>query len=392
MASVHKQPGKDNWFCAFTDSSGKRRFRSSGTPNKKQAQIICQGWAKAANLGRVGKLTPERARNVIASTVADVFIVANTESLPSNKTRVWADEWIRGKEIEKEPSTVARYRSIVNRFVASLGRKADMDLEAITPEDVARFRDAEAKRLSVVSANLALKITRALLSDACARQYIPRNPAAPALVKVLRVTTETKRRNLTLAEIKKLLGKADTEWHGLILCGVYLGQRLGDLARLKWRSIDFQEDDVALVTQKTGKRIRVPMAKALRSYFLSLDAPDDPDAPVFPKAAGAKRVGHLSNQFRNLLADVGLVAVNAHQAASGKGRSASRVTSELSFHSLRHSAVSMLKSGGASDAMARELIGHQTEAVSRMYTHFSSEDMRKAVNLLPDLSDEKARP
>jgi len=385
MASVHRQPGKVNWFCAFTDSAGTRRFKSSGTSNKKQAERICDGWQKAANLGRRGKLTPERAREVISATVADVFIVANVDSLPSTTTRAWAEEWLKAKEIEKEPTTVARYRSIIDRFIATLGTRADKDLETITVADVTKFRDSEAKRLSVASANLALKIVRALLSDACARQYIPRNPAAPALVKVLKETAESKRRDLLLPEIRLLIGKADNEWKGMILCGIYLGQRLGDISRLTWRAIDFEESEIAMVTQKTGRRLRIPIAKPLLDYLLKLTAPDDPDAPVFPRASTAKRVGHLSNQFRNLLADVGLVKVNAHEAASGKGRSATRKTSELSFHSLRHSAVSMLKAAGVNDSMAREIIGHSTEVVSRRYTHFSPKDMRRAIDRLPNV-------
>jgi site-specific recombinase XerD len=82
------------------------------------------------------------------------------------------------KRLRRNPATVSRYKTIIIRFVQSLGTKADRDLEAVTSADVTKFRDSEAKRLSVVSANLALKIVRALLSDAHARQYIPRNPAA----------------------------------------------------------------------------------------------------------------------------------------------------------------------------------------------------------------------
>ena len=332
MASVHRQSGKVNWFCAFTDSSGTRRFKSTGTGKKKQAQVICTGWQKAANLGRRGKLTPERARDLIAATVADVFVVANVDALPSTTTRAWSEEWLRGKEIEKEPSTVSRYKTIVNRFLASLGAKAGKDLETITPADVSAFRDAEAKRLSVVSANLALKVIRALLSDAHARQYIPRNPAAPSLVKVLKEVAASKRRDLTLEEIRLILKSANTEWKGMILCGIYLGQRLGDISRLTWQAVNFEEGEIALVTRKTGRRLRIPIAKALKDHLLSCDAPDDPDAFIFPRAAAARTVGRLSNQFRDLLMEVGLVSTDSHQKTTGKGRSATRQTSELSFH------------------------------------------------------------
>jgi hypothetical protein len=48
----------------------------------------------------------------------------------------------------------------------------------------------------------------------------------------------------------------------------------------------------------------------------------------------------------------------ARIGGSGKGRAQAREPSELSFHSLKHSAVRMLKASGVSDFIAREIIGH----------------------------------
>ena len=41
------------------------------------------------------------------------------------------------------------------------------------------------------------------------------------------------------------------------------------------------------------------------------------------------------------------------------------------------------------DAMplAREIVGHESAAVSRQYTHLSTDDMRKAMQRLPDVTD-----
>jgi len=51
-------------------------------------------------------------------------------------------------------------------------------------------------------------------------------------VKLLKSTAESKRRAFTLNEIKRILRACgdDIEWRGLVLFGLYLGQRLGDLA------------------------------------------------------------------------------------------------------------------------------------------------------------------
>jgi len=61
--------------------------------------------------------------------------------------------------------------------------------------------------------------------------------------------------------------------------------------------------------------------------------------------------------------------------------------SEISFHSLRHSAVTMLKASGLSDFVAREIVGHESAAVSRQYTHLSTDDLRSAMQRLPDVTN-----
>jgi integrase len=73
--------------------------------------------------------------------------------------------------------------------------------------------------------------------------------------------------------------------------------------------------------------------------------------------------------------------------ATKKGRSQARETSEISFHSLRHSAVTMLKAAGVSDFIAREIVGHESAAVSRQYTHLTTDDKRAAMRRLPDVTD-----
>ena len=113
---------------------------------------------------------------------------------------------------------------------------------------------------------------------------------------------------------------------------------------------------------------------------------DNPDAPIFPTAT-TKRTSQLSDGFRQVLVEASLASARTHKKTEhSKGRNAARPVAELSFHSLRHTATTFLKAAGASDALAREIIGHETEAVNRHYTHLSTEDMRAAVDRLPDVT------
>src|SRR4051812_13188856 len=72
MASIHKQPGKPNLFCAFYDPEGFRRFRSTGTDNRKIAHTICVNIERAATLARQGKLSNERALKLIRETCSGI--------------------------------------------------------------------------------------------------------------------------------------------------------------------------------------------------------------------------------------------------------------------------------------------------------------------------------
>jgi integrase len=390
MPSIHRQPGRPFWFCAFSifdpqRNHNKRVFRSTKTSDRKQALEVCRAWYKAALQARNGKLSVDAAREVIARGVSDVFTVTNVESLESHSVKSWCETWLEAKAIEAGQSTHDRYKGIIERFIEFLGAKAGRDLSTLQANDIARFRALVAKERAIATANLSLKVLRVCLGEAVRQGLLTINPAVR--VKLLKSSNEPKRRPFTLSEIKRILKACgdDVEWRGLILFGLYLGQRLGDLAKLTWRAVNLESGEIAFTTRKTGRRIVLPLMQPLIDYLSALPAGDNPNAFIFPRAASAKRTASLSNQFREILSDAGLVEPRGHQGR-GKGRSQAREPSEISFHSLRHSAVTMLKASGLSDFIAREIVGHESAAVSRQYTHLSTDDLRAAMQRLPDVT------
>ena len=390
MPSIHRQPGRPFWFCAFSIFNpetlrSRRVFRSTKTRDKKQALEICRAWHKAALKARNGKLSVDAAREVIAQGVSDVFTAANIESLPSASIKAWCETWLETKAIEAEESTHDRYKRIVERFVEFLGAKAKRDLSTLQASDIARFRDREAKERARATANLSLKVLRVCFGEAIRQDLLAVNPGAR--VKLLKLRDKSARRAFTLSEIKRILKACgdNSEWRGLVLFGLYLGQRLGDLAKLTWRAVNLESGEIAFTTRKTSRRIVLPLMQPLADYLASLPASDNPNAYIFPNAASAKRTGSLSNQFREILADAGLVEPPTHKATK-RGRHQAREMSEISFHSLRHSAVTMLKASGLSDFVAREIVGHESAAISRQYSHLSTDDLRSAMRRLPDVT------
>ena len=389
MASIHRQPGKPNWFCSFSTwdteaGQWRRHFKSTGSADKKQAEQICRTWEKAARVGRKGTLTTDAAREIIAGGVADVFSASNRENMPSRTVRDWCAAWLDTKRVEAALATVSRYEGILERFKTHLGKKADRDIASLTAAHIGGFRDSLAKELSRSSANLGVKTLRACLHAAQKQGLVTSNAAS--MVDRLKQRGETRRRPFTLAEIRRVLNAADgSEWYGMTLAGLYCGARLTDIARLTWRSVDLDAGTLSFVAKKTGGRLSVPLAKPLADYLTDLPATDSPDAPIFPKLA-TKSASTLSEAFRSVLADAGLAEPPARHRALGEGRAAARDVSELSFHSLRHSFVSILKSTGANEAVAMALAGHETKAISQQYTTLDDATLRAAVNKLPDVT------
>jgi integrase len=92
----------------------------------------------------------------------------------------------------------------------------------------------------------------------------------------------------------------------MILFGLYTGQRLGDIASLRWSDLDLVRGELRLSTRKTDKTMVLPLAAPLRKHpeFSSLSS-NEASAPIHPKAYDLVerqgKTGNLSHQFADWL-------------------------------------------------------------------------------------------
>lgn len=379
MSSVHRQPGRPFYFCAFYDQHGRRHFRSTKTANRKQAERICAAMQKAAYDARLGKLTADRARAIVEEAVADIAEVSGVQ-VPRQTIRTYLDGWLAAKSATK--STLTRYRGIVDAFLKHLEAKADYSLQALSDADVQTFRDKLAAKVAPGTVNTYLKVIRVALGRAVKKNLLTRSPA----LSVDKLGgTKHQRQPFTVTQLKKILKAATEEWQTMILVGLYTGLRLSDCANLTAANLNLLEGEITLTEKKTKRTRTLEVAKPLREHLEALDLGDNPVAPLCPTLVG-KPETWLSNEFYDLLSNEGLVPIRDHKSTD-KGRDSRRTQSPLTFHSLRHTAVSLLKNAGVSDAVARDIIGHESAAVSRVYTHIEAATRRKALNKLPDVTE-----
>lgn len=380
MPSLRRKVGSPFFFACFTLPDGRRTQRSTKLAERAKAMKLAVQWEEAAT----NRITEAQARRVLS----DIHEQIHGTRLDCPSLTDFVTQWLGRKKGETAAVTLNTYRLAVEEFRDALGDRASAPINYITPAQVVAWRDAAAAKASPRTANNKLKIVRVLLQSAWRDGLIADNPAAK--VQVLK-SEESIRRPFTLPELRTLLSVANTEWRGMIIAGLYTGQRLKDIASLTWANVDLERGEIRLATSKTKRRQVIPIATALRTYIESLPAGDNPAAPIFPAAYRIAtvnlHVGMLSRQFGELMATAGLAKpVPETHAGTGKGRNAPRERNALSFHCLRHTATSLLKNAGVSEAVAMDIIGHDSAEMSKHYTHTDEKSKRAAIAKLPDIT------
>ncbi|WP_265593698.1 site-specific integrase [Verrucomicrobium sp. BvORR034] len=380
MASLRRKERSPFWFACFILPDGRRVQRSTKETRRKVAQTMADEWEVLAKQ----KAKAKQAHQVIS----DIYKSAHGEDLPSSTTRTFLEGWLARRKGEVKPASYSNYSARVRDFLRWLGKGGDDAIGQLAQSSFVKYRDDVAQRLSVTTANQAVKLLRSMFEDARRDGYLPENPVRD--VRPLKSAEErVKRRPFTISELQAVLSVADDEWRSMVLFGIYTGQRIADLARLRWANLDLLQGEIRLQTAKTGRVVIIPLAEPLQRHIASLTA-GEADAFIHPRAASHVKVATgqaaaLSRQFGDILAAAGLRQVTSHEAQK-QGRSGRHEIAPLSFHSLRHTATSLMKNAGVSPAIVQDIIGHDSAEISAHYTHVDSPSKRKALSSLPDLN------
>jgi integrase len=383
MASLRKHPKSPFWFACFSLPNGVRTTRSTKPTDRKEAQRIANKYEDASTHAPGGRFTESQARAV----TADIYAISNSAQLPSSTIGDYLASWLKLKEIEAGENTQIRYGVSINQFIKHLGEKAKWNLPQIDQREIVSFRDSMSARVTP-KVNAGLKILRSALKKAVLDGLVDRNEADR--VTLVKSQKGAVREPFTRRQLQQILDPADNEWRGMIIVGLYTGMRLGDIATRCRGNVDLSKRKITLVSRKTGadetKPICAPLLKFLEGSLPEI--PDSQKQPLFPAASECYEKnffnGQLSKQFHAVLVKAGLFKKRSTKG-TGKGNSVWHTTGALSFHCRRHTFVSWLKDAGASDAVARGLAGHDSEAVNRRYTHLDGATLLNAVEKLPNV-------
>ena len=295
------------------------------------------------------------------------------EGFEKRSLRTLCSERLEEKEPSVSDATKKFYCKTVEKLLEYFGERADQPITEVTRGDLVRFRNKLAKQINPSTVNHDLVAVKMIFKAARALGRISEDPAE--FVKPIREFDdphEEKRRPFTIAELRTLLAVADDEWKSMIRIGLYTAARLSDVATLRWSSIDIERGELRFTARKTSKTTFLPIAGPLQNHIMGLPSSDNPEDFLHPRAAEIfirrNESAVLSRQFGDLLKQAGLrpVKVRSPKAAGSSKRCRANA---LSFHSLRHTAVSLLKDAGIPMATVLEIVGHSDAQTNAAYTH-----------------------
>ena len=377
MASLKSVKNSPNWIASITLPNGKRTDRSTGirrdgkAASRREAQKIADKYEE--------EFHRHKSAGQVRKALAEIYTELTEVDVSTVTVEKFLNSWLDAKEGEVKDSTIRFYRGKIAGFLRWLGKDKDRGVETITADDFIKYRKERQKLEAEATTNHALKTLRMAFHVARKRGLVAENPLED--IKPLR-TPPTNRRPITIEEVSKLLEIADDEWRSMILFGFYTGQRLGDLATLKWSQIDLNAKEIRFFTRKTGRAMHCPIPARLYEHLLAIGRKGEavhPRANRIVETQGKSSM--LSRQFYELMAKAGIVPPRKHRKLKQKGRI--KNMSPVSFHSLRHTATSLLKNAGVSASVVEEIIGHDSSEINRIYTHIDQSTLLQATEQLP---------
>ncbi|MBV9188011.1 MAG: tyrosine-type recombinase/integrase, partial [Acidobacteria bacterium] len=148
--------------------------------------------------------------------------------------------------------------------------------------------------------------------------------------------------------------------------------RVMELARMRWRDVDFRRGLATLFQEKTQAEKVIPISAPWRVDLIARPR-GLPDAYVYVRSTG--KPFYEEEVRRAVMLAVSIAAIRKH----------------LTPHSIRHTALSWLAIAGAPEAHRKDFAGHSRKSVADGYAHLTRGSLVPVVALLARIEAEGFR-
>lgn len=354
------QQEKNGIWTARVRIDGKTISRSTGTIVRAEAEKALERLVVIAECGR--KRTLDSAALLKAWPRYEATVVAARLSPASRQTKYRG--WVHFSVWMQQTHPEVKMLEKVTRQMAE--------------EYLTFFQGGHAP----VTCNLRISMLKEMFRVILAKSGEVDNPWAGIR---LRAGDGYTRRELTLDEVGRLVAasrECGAEWEMLFSLGAYTGLRLGDCCRLKWESVNMDSQIIQIVPRKTrrylsGRHVTIPLHPELAG-LLAATPPDKRSGFVMQGIA----TDYIDRRW-TLSRTLGKIFESAAIETSVHVEGRERRTPSATFHSLRHTFVSIAANVGVPLAIVQAIVGHTSTAMTRHYYHPSESALRQAIDAIP---------
>lgn len=359
------------------------RIKEPGVPastQKKLAEQVALAMERAAR----GETPADKACDAVRK-VAELLGAGGV--IPSVKSYMQSFPQVRGLTNERLRRVAFRH------FREFLGEAAEHRIDSIRPAVCQAFIRKTLERVSIRTAErykyyISRMFNRAIDVDELMHRNPMRHVNVQEEARMVNPEIEDdyiRRRPFSLDEIRFMMTNFPSPWREMVaVCWYTAGLRLSDVCLLRWESIDWSGDSVRLVEKKTGRRRVLPLIPELRGVLATLQQNAQQESIyVFPEMANIYNEGnstYISRRFKTLLLAHGMA-----QKRESPRKGERRDLSAKSFHSIRHTVVSYLRSSVLFSAdTIRDTVGHSSEQVEQGYFTGSLEARKRVCSTLAE--------
>jgi integrase len=288
--------------------------------------------------------------------------------------------------VDVRPSTRRLYATHGRLYLKPL--LGDRPIGSLRRSDVSEFLAVmRADGVGGSTVEHAFRLLRRVLNHAVFEERIASNPAAGHKV---RAPKPRDARFMSAEEVERLAEAIDSRFRVLVLLGCWCGPRIGEMAFLRVRHLDFVHHRIHIVGsagRDGGKRIEGPTKTGkeravavpadiwheLVEHLEAFGNSRDPESYVF---ASRRDLPLRADVFRKVF---GEAAEKAHIAPSPV------------VHDMRHTAASLMAQQGYSLLQAAQVLGHSTVFMTSHYSHLFPEDLDQQAARLTEARAEARR-
>jgi len=345
---IYQRGNSPFWYVSFTDATGKRTRRSTGTTSRAEAQRLLAHWREEARNQVIWNVEPDR-------TFEELMIGYLKESRDAKAP----------SSVERDRYSTTALRSFWAGRVLSQINARDVRAYIAERREAGRSSGTINRELGLLSA--ALNHARTEWEWTIPNPVSGRKPKEPdGRVRWLR--PEEAQRLVTVAR-GRLRAPCLADF---IVLALHTGCRSGESLGLEWSRVDFQSGLITLEAQhtKTKRRRSIPLNANARRVLSSRLAWRDANAPgcpwVFCNRQG-KRVASVKRAFGAALKKAGI--------------------ENFRIHDLRHTCAAWLVSAGVPLTEVRDLLGHASVVMTERYAHLAPGRVRVAVDRLVGIDE-----